>query len=282
MIPALISRRIASGADATEAFRASVASFEGSVAIAAAVADEPGRCSSRCGAAARRSTSGAPTTRTWSRASRTGWSRSHPPTCASTARRCARPATPRARARSSCSTRAPAAIPGAITRRSYDGTVLPIEPDEWVRAEITTRDVDRGDAPHYLLKEITEAPGVVPQDAAGQARRARRRLRRPARAGGAARRAAGPPARPVDPAGRRDRSGHRGDRRSEPRDAAAPAPARRGAHGRGGARDRVLGLRPARRHARHARRRHQPERHDDRHEPHRRSRARAARPSSRS
>ena len=32
--------------------------------------------------------------------------------------------------------------------------------------QITTRDVDRGDAPHYLLKEITEAPGVVPQDAA--------------------------------------------------------------------------------------------------------------------
>ena len=43
MIPTLISRRIAAGADATEAFRASVASFEGSVAIAAAVAGEPGR-----------------------------------------------------------------------------------------------------------------------------------------------------------------------------------------------------------------------------------------------
>jgi glucosamine--fructose-6-phosphate aminotransferase (isomerizing) len=45
-----------------------------------------------------------------------------------------------------------------ITRLAYDGTVLPVSADELATASITTRDIDRGDAPHYLLKEITEAP----------------------------------------------------------------------------------------------------------------------------
>ncbi len=45
-----------------------------------------------------------------------------------------------------------------IVRIAYDGTVLAVEPDEIITAQITTRDIDRGDSPHYLLKEITEAP----------------------------------------------------------------------------------------------------------------------------
>jgi glucosamine--fructose-6-phosphate aminotransferase (isomerizing) len=45
-----------------------------------------------------------------------------------------------------------------IHRWSYDGRELPVSPSELSRAEITTRDIDRGDNPHYLLKEITEAP----------------------------------------------------------------------------------------------------------------------------
>ncbi len=45
-----------------------------------------------------------------------------------------------------------------IDRRSYDGTALAVAADDLQRAQITTRDIDRGDAPHYLLKEISEAP----------------------------------------------------------------------------------------------------------------------------
>jgi glucosamine--fructose-6-phosphate aminotransferase (isomerizing) len=45
-----------------------------------------------------------------------------------------------------------------IERLAYDGTPLPVEPGELVRAPITTRDVDRGPFPHYLLKEISESP----------------------------------------------------------------------------------------------------------------------------
>src|SRR5262249_16941904 len=45
-----------------------------------------------------------------------------------------------------------------IHRFAYDGTVLPVSASELQHAEITTRDIDRGDSPHYLLKEISEAP----------------------------------------------------------------------------------------------------------------------------
>lgn len=45
-----------------------------------------------------------------------------------------------------------------ITRVGFDGTPLPVDPSEIMTAEISTRDVDRGEHPHYLLKEINEAP----------------------------------------------------------------------------------------------------------------------------
>jgi glutamine---fructose-6-phosphate transaminase (isomerizing) len=45
-----------------------------------------------------------------------------------------------------------------IERCSYDGVARPVTSDELVTAEITTRDIDRGDFTHYLLKEISEAP----------------------------------------------------------------------------------------------------------------------------
>jgi glucosamine--fructose-6-phosphate aminotransferase (isomerizing) len=46
----------------------------------------------------------------------------------------------------------------AITRLRYDGSELPVGDDDVTVAEVTTRDIDRGDAPHFLLKEISEAP----------------------------------------------------------------------------------------------------------------------------
>ena len=46
----------------------------------------------------------------------------------------------------------------ALRRFSYDGSDLPIESEDIVDAEVTTRDIDRGDNPHFLLKEIREAP----------------------------------------------------------------------------------------------------------------------------
>ena len=48
-----------------------------------------------------------------------------------------------------------------IRRRSYDGRDLPVGGDDLTGAEITTRDIDRGDYPHFLLKEIGESPASV-------------------------------------------------------------------------------------------------------------------------
>lgn len=45
-----------------------------------------------------------------------------------------------------------------LRRVAYDGTELPVIDDDVTVAEITTRDIDRGSYPHFLLKEISEAP----------------------------------------------------------------------------------------------------------------------------
>ena len=46
-----------------------------------------------------------------------------------------------------------------IRRWSYDGTQLPVSAEQLTTAEITTRDIDRGAFPHFLLKELGDAPG---------------------------------------------------------------------------------------------------------------------------
>jgi len=45
-----------------------------------------------------------------------------------------------------------------VRRLTYDGAPLPVAAGELRTAEITTRDIDRGGFPHFLLKEICEAP----------------------------------------------------------------------------------------------------------------------------
>ena len=45
-----------------------------------------------------------------------------------------------------------------LTMYSYDGTPMPLTHSNVATAEVTTRDIDRGDAPHFLLKEIGESP----------------------------------------------------------------------------------------------------------------------------
>jgi glucosamine--fructose-6-phosphate aminotransferase (isomerizing) len=154
VIPALVSRRLAADADPVDAFRATVASFEGSVAIAAHAATDPRRL-----LLAQRGSG---------QALYVGLSddavvvASEPYGVVEECERYVRldgetmlePGNPATQGQIVAVT-----ADGRIDRRSYDGTVLPVSDDEFQRPEITTRDVDRGDAPHYLLKEITEAPG---------------------------------------------------------------------------------------------------------------------------
>ena len=48
---------------------------------------------------------------------------------------------------------------GGINKRTYADTAMDVTTADVVTAQITTRDIDRGDHPHFLLKEISEAPG---------------------------------------------------------------------------------------------------------------------------
>ncbi len=45
-----------------------------------------------------------------------------------------------------------------MVRQGYDGAPIPLTVNDVSTAQVTTRDIDRGEAPHYLLKEISEAP----------------------------------------------------------------------------------------------------------------------------
>lgn len=63
----------------------------------------------------------------------------------------------------------------AVSRSGYDGASRPIAEAEVCTAEITARDIDRAGFPHFLLKEISEAPrsfmktlrGKIVEDAGG-------------------------------------------------------------------------------------------------------------------
>jgi glucosamine--fructose-6-phosphate aminotransferase (isomerizing) len=158
VIPSLISRRIAAGADASEAFRASVASFEGSVAIAAAVADEPGRLFVALRGSGQALYVGCADDVYVVASEPYGLIEVAPSYLRIDGETMREAGNPASQGQIVVLDASAGGDADAITRRSYDGTLLPIDAAEWVRAEITTRDVDRGAAPHYLLKEITEAP----------------------------------------------------------------------------------------------------------------------------
>jgi glucosamine--fructose-6-phosphate aminotransferase (isomerizing) len=74
-----------------------------------------------------------------------------------------------------------------MSRWSYDGTELPVTDDDVQTAQVTTRDIDRGEFPHFLLKEITASPssfrktlrGKLIEDDGRSARGARRPSRCP-------------------------------------------------------------------------------------------------------
>lgn len=51
-----------------------------------------------------------------------------------------------------------AGLLSGVRRLHYDGSDVAVHDGDVVTAQVTTRDIDRGDAPHFLLKEIGEAP----------------------------------------------------------------------------------------------------------------------------
>ena len=158
VIPALTSRRIASGVESTEAFRSTVASFEGSVAICAEAGADPDRIMLALRGSGQALYVGL--------GDDTFVVASEPYGVVEECDRYLRldgetmldVANPASQGQVVVVDARQAGSIAGIARQSYDGRVLPVSESELQTPEITTRDVARGEAAHYLLKEMAEAP----------------------------------------------------------------------------------------------------------------------------
>jgi glucosamine--fructose-6-phosphate aminotransferase (isomerizing) len=158
VIPALVARRIGTGADVAEAFRSTVASFEGSVAIALqSTADPDLLLLAQRGSGQALYVGLAPDAFVVA---------SEPyglvAECATYLRldgeSMVDAGNPASQGQVVVLDRRRAGTLAGVRRMSYDGRDIPVGDADLHVPQITTRDVDRGDSPHYLLKEITEAP----------------------------------------------------------------------------------------------------------------------------
>ncbi|MGQ0521499.1 MAG: SIS domain-containing protein [Actinomycetota bacterium] len=156
VIPALVSHRMRDGSGPEEAFRATVASFEGSTAVAAVAGEAPDRLllALRGSGQALYVGFGEDTfvvaSEPYGLVEETGRylridGETSPPDGGPPGQVVVLDAG------------AAGAVEG-VRRLGYGGTELPVGPEEVRTAEITTRDIDRGGFPHFLLKEVTEAP----------------------------------------------------------------------------------------------------------------------------
>ncbi|MEW6476067.1 MAG: SIS domain-containing protein [Actinomycetota bacterium] len=150
VIPMLVSRRMAEGAEPGEAFRRTVATFEGSVAIAANAAAEPGRLLLALRGSGQALYIGL--------ADDAFVVASEPYGVVEETPRYLRMDGEATGGQVVVLSREGAGTLAGLERRAYDGTALPVADDEITVAEITTRDVDRAGYPHFLLKEMSEAP----------------------------------------------------------------------------------------------------------------------------
>ncbi len=159
VIPTLVARRTAEGSDLAGAFRNTVATFEGSVAIAASASAEPDKLLLALRGSGQALYVGV--------ADDAYIVASEPYGVIELTSRYLRMdgETPANADNPTASRGQIVVLDGAragslegIERLAYDGTALPVTDADIATAQITTRDIDRGDYPHFLLKEITEAP----------------------------------------------------------------------------------------------------------------------------
>jgi glucosamine--fructose-6-phosphate aminotransferase (isomerizing) len=155
VVPTLMSRRIAAGQAVDDAFASTVARFEGSAAIAASAADSPDRLHLALHGSGQSLYVGL--------AEDAFVVASEPYGVVQETSRYL-PMEGEGGAEASFGQvvvldRAGAGTLEGLTRLGYDGVQRPVDESEDVRvAEITPRDIDRAAFPHFLLKEIFEAP----------------------------------------------------------------------------------------------------------------------------
>jgi glutamine---fructose-6-phosphate transaminase (isomerizing) len=150
VIPTLVSKRMAGGASAEEAFNATVARFDGSVAIAASMADTPDQVHLALRGSGQSLFVGLAEDAFVVASEAYGLVEE-----TSTYVRMDGEAT---QGQTVVLDRAGAGTLEGMSRFRYGGGALPLDERDCSQAEITTRDIDRAGFPHFLLKEIGEAP----------------------------------------------------------------------------------------------------------------------------
>ena len=150
VIPTLISRKLSEGLRVDDAFRETVGSFQGSVAIAASAASSPDSLHLALYGSGQSLYVGF--------AEDAYVVASEPYGLVEETDRYLRMDGETTRGQVVVLDRDGAGTIDGLRRSRYDGAPLPVVEEEIVTAEITTRDVDRAGFQHFLLKELTEAP----------------------------------------------------------------------------------------------------------------------------
>ena len=158
VIPALVSRNLAKGATLADAFRETVAAFDGSVAIAAASADEPDTLLLALKGSGQGLCVGLADNRYVVASEPYGLVEETQRYVRMDGESLAHPERPSSRGQVMVLNGARAGDEAGITLLAYDGTPLSISASDIITAEVTTRDIDRGEHQHFLAKEINEAP----------------------------------------------------------------------------------------------------------------------------
>jgi glucosamine--fructose-6-phosphate aminotransferase (isomerizing) len=170
IIPMLVARRMREGASLEDAFRRTVAGFEGSVAIAVASLAQPDRILLALRGSGQALYVGISDGGYLVASEPYGIVEQAGAYVRMDGESPANPADPSTRGQivTVREARGPDPHTEGIRRIAYDGTVLPVGEDDLRAAEITTRDVDRGTYPHFLLKELHESPRSFRQTLRGR------------------------------------------------------------------------------------------------------------------
>ncbi|HEY1734175.1 MAG TPA: glucosamine-6-phosphate synthase, partial [Acidimicrobiales bacterium] len=150
VIPAIVARRLADGVEMDEAFRTTVARFDGSVAVGASSASSPDRIHLALRGSGQSLNIGLAEDAFVVASEAYG--------LVEETAAYVRMDGESTQGQVVVLDRAGAGTLEGMTRVRYDGVPLPLESRDVVTAEVTTRDIDRGGFPHFLLKEVSEAP----------------------------------------------------------------------------------------------------------------------------
>ena len=179
VMPVLMSRRLAGGAAALDAFRDTVATFDGSLAVGALCGDDPNRLYLAIRGSGQGLYVGLADHAFVVASEPYGLVEETATYLRLDGEAAAGPEAPGvARGQIAVLDARRAGDLAGIERFGMDASSLPVDQEELERAKITTRDIDRGEFPHFLLKEISEAPqsvrktlrGKLHEDAAGRLR----------------------------------------------------------------------------------------------------------------